>query len=160
MNKRFLIMCLLFLTIFSCKKSENSNKIIFEGITERDNNGSPINDIDDTDWNFNDSWSMQEKELFFETGFDNCILSNENIICYPNPCGSLCLLRLIEFENYSASIRLVDNNLNILLAKDSIEENLIYLPMENMESGKIYRVYYKLLAEDCELKGHGDILIE
>ncbi len=158
--KNLIPLTILLALLFSCNTKE-LNDIIFEGITKTDVKGQVIS-YDHTDWNFNDEWKDKEKNLFdikHDTQCESGDIQYE-IIAYPNPSAySFFLFHKID-ENRSLSYKIVDKDFNVVLSKENAASNEQFLLDENkFKSGDILRIYYKVLGENCEMKGHGDIKI-
>jgi len=172
---RFLILISLLLSLFyfSCENdkvdpkdetdlNEETDTIIFYEITKTTETGAIISD-DTTDWKFDDEWSETENSLFPTNIKNNCNSDNYNysIIAYPNPCEDLFRLDISKPNEDRFSFRIVDRDYNILMSNDSIYSSSILIKTTDLEiSDDTVRMYYKLIAQDCESKGHGDIKIE
>ncbi|PWJ43701.1 hypothetical protein [Sediminitomix flava] len=154
----FFIVSSFFLT--SCG-SNNNTRFKFEGFTYRDPVGNILS-IDPTDWNFTDNWNSQEHALFEESK-QTCILNNDmlRILAFPNPIVSDFNLQIDKNNESLFSYRVVDQNFNLYFSGDSITDQSIRFKLkENIDvKGNILRVYYKVIEENCEYIGHGDIEI-
>ena len=146
--------------LLSCKPK--SEFVIFTGITETNENGMKISD-DITDWKFDDEWILMEEELFTENSSNVCDFNSEDytIIAFPNPCDNddIVSLHCDVPENKRVEFRIVDENFNVLLSKDSVSTS-IWIDIESLNINiEIIRIYYKVIGDNCELKGHGDIQV-
>ncbi len=165
MNRLAFLLPVLLIMIVSCekeKKKDNSNEIVFEGITMTDEFGNLIN-RDTTDWKFTDNWTDKESALFSEKRDNICSIENLNysIVVFPNPCNSIIRLDISKPESSRFAFRIVDKDFNVLVSHDSIYWGAIGITLEEFNiSNEIVRMYYKILGENCELRGHGDIKIE
>ncbi|MFO7828938.1 MAG: hypothetical protein R6V23_09980 [Bacteroidales bacterium] len=158
MKKTFIIVLILIAFTNSCEKDAENN--LFIGITETNEFGEIISN-DETDWSLNESWNETENSLFSES-FDNLCNTDDEyylLTAYPNPCDAITTLKFTVPDDKRVAFRIVDNDYNILVSKDSansdIAINFDYLKVQN----DILRVYYKIYGENCELKGHGDIKV-
>lgn len=147
--------------------------IVFGGITATDNNGALIYDNDSTDWKVNENWNIKEEALF-NIKRDNYCFSEEVIIIppftsslrvisvYPNPNTGRFIIETFDSTNYSLLVRIVDRDYNVLESFDTTasytQGTFFDLRDLNIINDTI-RVYYKIIEEDCELKGHGNLLI-
>jgi len=132
----------------------------FSGITETDSYGNTISS-DNDDWDFNDSWSKKELALFSEGLDEGCIIEgNLSAAAYPNPCNSIFNLAFVLPEGKWLDIRIVNSDYDILYEKDSLTLSRTMQIEVTGYSNEIIRVYYRIQDSSCELKGHGDILIE
>jgi len=152
----------LFLCV-SCENGEDaSKKIDFKGITERNENAT-LQSRDTTDWRLDDEWNETEHTLFEETAEKPCnsVTDSFFILAYPNPCGSVLRIDLYKPDTMRLAYRIVDSNLDILMARDSVYSNSFVINANSLGgSNDIVRMYYKLIDRNCELKGHGDIKLE
>ncbi len=162
MNKIFSIL-LLALLLSNCKEEDIqpiAEKIYFTGLTQTDNNGWPIT-FDSTDWKTNDTWVKQESDLFSNIYQSGCNQSYINqIIAYPNPCYGILSLAFDKKNFTRFEMRIVDENMKTLFSSDSITTK--YIMINGMDYGikDTVRVYYKFIENNCEFRGHGDILIK
>lgn len=164
-NTLFAIMCTTL--IISCTKENTSeDKITFTGITKTDIQGYIISK-DSTDWNFNDLWSDQETNLFTSRNNRNCLNTMDyNIIASPNPNNGIFMITTVMPKTSLAEFRLVDEKFNKLVSLDSIftkdtfNYKRILINVTSFNKKGILRLYYKMIENNCEAIGHGDILIE
>ena len=134
--------------------------IYFNGITKTDINGAIISN-DTTDWRMDDTWSMKESDLYSSVSQPMCSSQDSNkIIAYPNPCNGIFALHIEKELTSRIELRLVDQDYNILISNDSILENNIQLNAGTFGIKDTVRLYYKFVSDNCELKGHGDIIIQ
>ena len=160
---------LLFLTVLipiiyvSCTKDSGSNGLItISGITELDNSANNIGNIDITDWNFTDTWTLSEENLFKKNSSNNIVTevirpnSSIVVIGYPNPAKNLIYFAFQLDSSMYYDIRTVDNNLNIKLQFDSIKYSLITMKDSAYLSNELYRAYYKVYSDNKVYRGHGD----
>ena len=83
------------------------------------------------------------------------------IVAYPNPCKSIIRLDIAKPDSSRFAFRIVDKDFNVLVSHDSITAGAIAITLQEFNiSNEIVRIYYKILKENCELRGHGDIKIE
>ena len=145
----------------ACEKEDNTNKeIIFEGITWTSYIGETII-RDTTDWRFTDDWNDKENSLFGES----TLLCNSNgydysIFSYPNPCSHSTSIDLRKPDEMRFIYCFVDRYYNVLFSDTTYSSRLNFnMDIFNISNDTI-RMYYKLLGDNCELRGHGDIKIE
>jgi hypothetical protein len=162
--KRWLIF-LLIVTQLSCEKENNNEpQIKFEGITERDIYGYPYGNIDSTDWQIGENWQDLEKQLFQDFNSYNYKDSNDanfEIIAYPNPFEVSIYLRLTKKNTTRFDFRVVTQEFNIIISKDSIINNEIYINISDFLNPRdtILRIYYRFIEENnFGYLGHGDLL--
>lgn len=163
MNKTAVFLILMIL-ISSCKeKADNpraESKIYFTGLTQTDNIGWPIT-VDSTDWKTNDTWVKQEADLFTSTYQTDCIQAFDNkIYQYPNPCSGTFILSFSKPETTRLELRLVDKNFKLVFSVDSIIGNTVQFNANAFGIKDTLRLYYKFIENNCEFRGHGDILIK
>ena len=115
--KRLFIYLILVFGLFSCEKdTKKEPQIIFEGITERDDYGSPIGYIDLTDWQIGDSWIDSEKQLFQDFHSYDYVNSNEaniEITAYPNPFHGVLNLNLSKKNTTRFDFRIVTTEFKV-----------------------------------------------
>ncbi len=135
--------------------------IVFKGIRVTDTNGK-VYENDLSDWTLTEAWTDKENSLFVEKKVNLCDTSNSiyGISSYPNPCNGNFNLHISKPIETRFAFRIVDRNFNVLLSQDSVFSNGIAFDLNylNIRNDTV-RIYYKFLGQDCELKGHGDILI-
>jgi hypothetical protein len=142
-----------------CKKSDESS-IEFTGITRTDNFGAPLSN-DPDDWTFSDQWAKKEASLFQSAFSTTCTPGYAyKIVTYPNPCSDVCQLNIDKPSGARLEIRVVDKNFRQLIANDAITSSAVALNVGTFGVKGIVRLYYKLIDNDCEFRGHGDILIQ
>lgn len=165
MKKLSILLPVLLFMIISCQKEKNkdtTDEIVFEGITMTDECGNFMSQ-DTTDWKFTDNWTDKENALFIEKRDNICNINDfkYSIIAYPNPYDGIFSMEILKPENSRLAIRMVDQDFNVLISNDSITSHVIALTFRDLNlSNEIVRIYYKILSEDCELRGHGDIQIK
>jgi hypothetical protein len=161
--KIILSFILLAILVSNCKEDTDNppavNKIYFKGLTQTDFNGWTIS-IDTTDWKMNDTWVKQESDLFTAIHQSNCVQAYANqIIQYPNPCNGIFTLSFLKLESTRLELRLVDKNFNPLFSNDSVWGNTVRFDASVFGIKDTLRLYYKFIENNCEFRGHGDILI-
>lgn len=159
MNARNIIYILILLISWSCDSDEFNPGFI--GITETDDTGIILKS-DTNDWRFTDKWNSDEEALF-DMGFSTtCSLENYfyQVTAYPNPCTDVCCLYIdMPTRDHRFYYRIVDEDMNVLLLGQTGCSTLIINVAQFQKSSEIVRMYYKILNHTCELRGHGDILI-
>jgi len=162
---KYLISILLLAFILSnCKDEKNDQpapeKIYFSGLTQTDNNGWPVT-IDTTDWTTKDIWVKQESDLFLHIYQSNCVPSYVyQIAAYPNPCNGIFSLSFGKQPSTRGEMRLVDENFNTLFSGDSITSSFVMINASDYGIKDTVRLYYKFIENNCEFRGHGDILLK
>lgn len=163
--KAFKIIPLLLFLIFimSCKDEpeEEEPKIAISGITERDGNGELTGNNDPADWNLNTTFNSMENKLFRSDDLAICADAEDsiyNVQVYPNPNDGVFNFETI-IPNESISVRIVDDQLDVLFSKDSITGGTLTIS-ENGDGGtRKVRLYYRVYNGACKYQGYGDIFI-
>lgn len=163
MNKPFFILIITVL-ISNCKQENVSpqieKKIYFTGLTKTDIAGDIITN-DATDWKANDTWVKQESDLFTSSYQTTCNPShNYKIIAFPNPGNGIFFLFIDKTPSTRVALRLVDENFKVLISNDSITQTNIAFDAQRFGIKDTVRLYYMFIENNCEFKGHGDILIQ
>lgn len=153
---------ILALLLTACKKDKDrESKIYFTGIVSVDQNGNLISRDDSTDWRFNDVWTKQESNLFTQNYTSNCTTAlQQGITAYPNPSNGYIRLYFIKADNTKVAFRLVDENFKVLVSNDTTTAAAIALDITSLHIKDTVRLYYKFIENNCESRGHGDILIQ
>jgi hypothetical protein len=162
-TRLFGLLILLVTTGLGCKKEKQSDtkKIYFTGISPKDQNGNTVAAPDSNDWNTSDVWADQEEALFSNKYTANCTpTTGYNIMAYPNPCRNVFYLDLRKNPSTRMELRLVDENFKVLFSSDSITENNLAVQAGALGIKGTVRLYYKFIENNCEFKGHGDVLIQ
>ncbi|MBS2097910.1 hypothetical protein [Carboxylicivirga linearis] len=159
MRGRNIIFILLLVLIWSCEKEEVNPE--FGGITETDDTGIVLKS-DDNDWTFYESWSNQIEDLFSGGYESDCSLDSYlyQVSAYPNPCVDNCFLKISMPMGHTFHYRIVDEDLNVLLSGETSNTSLKINVSEIGKTNEVVRMYYKILNHSCELRGHGDIMIQ
>lgn len=159
--KKYLFLLAIILISGSCKEHETEDPVVFSGITVRNEFGDILSS-DSTDWQLFDQWVSKEKVLFENNinAFCDTSVGSFSVGVYPNPCTDLVIINFTRPEDYRISVRLVDQEFNVLLSEDTtISTSWMINPgLLNFE-GDLIRLYYKISSEGCELRGHGDIQV-
>ena len=152
---------LLLLFVFSqCKRGDLPLIPAFSGVTVTDNLGVKLSD-DPTDWTFTDRWSSKEAGLFQSSYPLSCTASTTlSIIAYPNPSNGIFILEIAKPGTARLEIRLVDKNFNTLITNDAITSTAVQLNASTFGIKGLVRLYYRLIDNGCEYRGHGDIKIQ
>lgn len=140
--------------------------ISFGSISPTDANGSPLGNEDPSDWNLEDIWETVEERLFTRTA-DLCPSSSENRIfpAFPNPASDVTGLSFNLSDSSDLEVKIVDRNYMVLQELEVSNVfgpggNVVYLNLENINITDTVRVYYKLTRDNCELRGHGDLVMQ
>ncbi len=154
---------MVFVMINCSPDSSQETSITFKGVIHFDENGSPIGgDFDDDgDWQIGDIWIDEEEELFdSELQMINCDV-NETYFCspFPNPCTDVLNLFIGQPDGSTIDLRFVDEDLNIVIEFDDLISNTLSIQTANLAKDT-FRIYYRFQHDDCEFRGHGDILVE
>lgn len=162
MNKAFLTFIAV-IVLFGCHDegpAPAETKIYFTGITRTDITAYVITN-DTTDWTTNDIWSEKESDLFSTTHLTTCNIPYPyHIIAYPNPGNGIFSLHIDKNLAAHLDVVLVDENFNKLITTDSIIHNSIAFDAGTFGIHDTVRLYYKFVNNNCEFRGHGDIVIE
>ncbi len=162
--KNICLIILLAVLVSNCK-DETVNppaeiKIYFKGLAETDVNGWQIT-LDTTDWRTNDTWVKQESDLFKASYQSGCLQSFKNeIVAYPNPGIGFFSLQLSKLASTRVEFRLVDENFKTLISSDTLTTNSICFDVRDFGIKDTLRLYYRFIENNCEFRGHGDILIQ
>jgi len=161
--KNICLFILLAVFVSNCK-DETVNplaetKIYFKGIAETDVKGWQIT-LDNTDWKTNDTWVKQEFDLFKASYQSGCVQSFKNeIAAYPNPGTGFFSLQLSKLASTRVEFRLVDENFQTLISSDTLTNSSIHFDIRDFGIKDTLRLYYRFIENNCEFRGHGDILI-
>jgi hypothetical protein len=158
--KKYLFLIVIPLLIGSCKENATEEPVIFSGISVYDEFGVLISE-DTTDWQLLDRWQSVEKQLFDEQmPFCDTTGGGFSVFAYPNPCSEMLVLDFTQPGSHLISLRLVDQDFNVLYSKDTTVSNSWILNPEYLTfNGDMIRLYYKFSDENCEFRGHGDIRV-
>lgn len=157
MKKSLTVFVLSLILCISC--DDTFLGLTFTGITETNIYGEILSS-DPSDWNLTDDWNRRENNLF-EEGFEDICEDNVHFMlaAYPNPCSSMVNLAFPSSDSTRTAIRIVRSNFEVLFSLDSVPGNIV-IDCSNFDlQGEIVRVYYKVLGENCEYRGHGDIQV-
>ncbi|MBK7227067.1 MAG: hypothetical protein WBB17_08160 [Saprospiraceae bacterium] len=166
--KKTIAFVILFTSLFiSCEKEkESEDKISFTGITKTDEQGFVISE-DTTDWKFNDKWIDEEINLFASQYNRNCQKTFDyKIIVFSNPNKGKFLINTKMPNTAMTEFRLVDKKFNKIISLDSIvtsdtfNSKDIAFNVNSFNKKGMLRLYYKIIENNCEFQGHGDILVE
>lgn len=138
---------------------EDTVRYTFEGITLTDLMGVIISN-DPTDWRLDDQWEEWEEALFPEGSAILCDSSaSYRFSVFPNPAQGQFMLSMDEVPGKRVSLRLVDEFLTPLISIDSSDMMIMGL-MAPPGIKDTVRLYYKVFEDGCEVRGHGDILLQ
>ncbi|MFZ5939548.1 MAG: hypothetical protein ACOYXB_03150 [Bacteroidota bacterium] len=157
MKKSLFVFVLSFILYISC--DDIFPGLTFTGITETNIDGEILSS-DPSDWNLTDDWNRRENNLF-EEGFEDICENSPHFIvsAYPNPCTEVLHVNLPSSDSTRTAIRIVKSNFEVLISLDSVPGCLLINFRDFDLQGEIVRIYYKILGENCEYRGHGDIQI-
>jgi len=166
---KYIFIVLLLAFILTCKKKDANaptvNPINFRGIISTDNNGNIIYNNDSTDWKINDIWSATEAGLF-PTNKPICNNPpNYQVTGYPNPCNGYITINYRQPQQALLEYRIVDRYYNVLIANDSLKyvnnQSVNYMmDLSKYKGSDTIRMYYKIITNTCECRGHGDIVVK
>jgi hypothetical protein len=173
MNKKFVVYLLLISMLsFGCKKDNNSvAKINVSVITETNNEGSPISQIDNTDWTADNTWTDDELALFQSPTSAQLTNSEKATVSilpgFPNPSSDI--LNFVSTISKPTLIQLVITD-NMLLVKErkfltnynnSLNIFSLNLDVSKYANNTNYRMYYGFYSslDGLYYKGHGDFKI-
>lgn len=167
-NITFIILLLVaFSMLIACNNNKEDNNtpqtpnttIVFSGLTKTDENGA-IYALDSTDWTITDKWQQKEIDLFPNTLSTGCTTSElMTVATYPNPCNGVFAMTLQKPQAARFSLRVVDEKFRVLLAKDTLSGDSYNFNTPTTLKDTV-RVYYKFILNNCEYRGHGDILFQ
>lgn len=167
MKQSILPALIFFASVFavSCDSCDDDEPTLpeFTGISRTDDNGQPLSSLDESDWRTDGAWQQEEKDLFDFTELPLCNGDGEVSPAYPNPCSSVLNFRFVSSADELAYLRVVDKDFNILLKADSIPFQAgvknIALNFSAFEPGTL-RLYYRIVGDGCEYRGHGDVIVQ
>ena len=141
--------------------------IQFGGVHLTDVNGNPIGGGDPTDWNLEDNWEDQVYTLFNDERNDLCpgATDYKAFSAYPNPAQREIFVLYNLKDSADLQLRVVDRDYQLLR---EININRVFGPgfnnaairLDDLNLTDTVRFYYKLVGKNCELRGHGDVIIE
>ena len=162
-----LILLALVTLCMACDKEEDKeecNLPSFTGISWTDVNGQQLSAADPDDWTIDDEWNLTESDLFDSALQTNCTPSFDYFIsAFPNPVpeynNGAVWVYIGKDSLTSSEIRIVDKNCNIIHSRNNEFAHNIVFNLTGHE-GDTLRLYYKLIKDGCEYRGHGDIEVE
>lgn len=173
--KKELIILLLLITIFSfsCKKTDSGQtaKIDVTVITETDNFGTTLSQIDNSDWTNENTWTNEEFTLLQTPSVAQLGSSEKAIITvwpgFPNPTSGIIIFAANISKPTLVQIVIVDNMLSLkdryFLANSNNNLNLFTFSLDasKYSNNTNYRIYYGFysLTDGLYYKGHGDLKI-
>lgn len=140
--------------------------IQFGGIHLVDVNGNSLGGGDPTDWNLEDSWEDQVLALFDEERSLCADASAYNAVsAFPNPAQQEVIVPYILKDSADLQLRIVDRDYQLLRSIEVIDVfgpgfNQVSIRLDDLGVTDTVRFYYKLIGTNCELRGHGDVIIE
>jgi hypothetical protein len=148
---------------------EGSSGRRFEGIALRDEMNNPLGTLgtkDLNDWENSGIADKDVKELLEFTddiGLTGTVVSDIEMSFYPNPARDFGYYMWAAEEGKKVKIKyvIVDEKLNVISQNSHVAEEMNFqVPLNELEPGKIYRIYYSFSAEGHPdfFSGHGDIL--
>jgi hypothetical protein len=162
--RTFFLFGILASSIFSnCNDDDVTKGVIdISGITELDSQASNIGKTDKTDWNFTDTWSMSEENLFRknESSIKGTEINRPNssvvVTGYPNPAKDFITFVFQLEPTMYYDLKIVDENLNVKLSLDSVTLTRIFIKDSTYLNNQLYRMYYKIYSDNKVFRGHGD----
>lgn len=163
----FLLISILHL---NCKKDSNA-KIDVSAITETDNVGNTLSQIDNTDWIIDNMWTTDELALFQTPGSSQLTNMEKAIVSiepsFPNPSAGGFYFAANISKSTLVQIVITDNMLSVKDRFFATNKNInFYLLKLNLDASKYpnntnYRMYYGFysMADGLYYKGHGDLKI-
>lgn len=164
------LLVIMFFSI-SCKDNTTDPKpdtnppkdtlIYFSGLTMTDDVGNALNLPDASDWGVKDQWTAREAKLFANASANICMPDTSyGIVTYPNPSRNVFSLDLKMPADARFSFRLVDQQLKVVLSQDQLDATRLQINTSGVSVKDTLRMYYKFTQANCELRGHGDILLQ
>lgn len=179
-RKHFFVLLALFCLLGACEKKNESfqeKTIQFGDISKTSENGAPLSSKDPDDWNLYDEWDNQIFALFDDERRNLCldIEGHNGNSAVPNPAKNKVSLSWAFKDTLDVKLRIVDRNYNLLKSIDVANEELNrhYLgdkwqtsfneltlyDLDALNLIDTVRAYYKLVGNECEFRGHGDIAL-
>lgn len=159
--KLTLFVSLIVISISCEKEFKETAEVFFSGITNRDENNELNGFVDSTDWQLNTVFSSRENGLFNADNLPICGDATDTVYkvySYPNPSNGVFVFGSITPMD-SISIRIVDDNYEILYQKDGLTIPSLSI-VENGDGGsRLVRMYYRIYYESCKYQGYGDLSI-
>lgn len=174
MADRRLFRLITSLLCFSCIAFSGCKKKKFKQITETDESGAYIGEVDDTDWQIDLFYEESSIPRAVKEEFDqfNCGLGefsywfgDPTIVAYPNPTVDSITIEFFA-PDHSLEVVLVGRTNKVFYSEcfqitDSILHVGISFDELSVKRGKHYRLYYQLYEDEyLEEHGHGDIYYE
>ena len=169
MQKLILPALLLSLLTFSlaCDSCDKDDNVIvlptFTGFSLTDDNGQALSNPDFTDWRVDDAWEQVEKDLFGSSELSLCTGDGEVSPAFPNSCSSVLSFRFVSTTNTTGYFRVVDKGFNVLLEANAIPfaagAKTISLNFSEINPDTV-RLYYRIVGDNCEYRGHGDVIVK
>ncbi len=183
MNKYLTAITAAALLLLACKKDPSKEAlpadkpVYFTGITYITENAQILIE-DTTDWRTDDVWTEKEANLFGKKYNTNCLADHINekekvgqsanetadlrnfIIAYPNPNQGILALNADYPDSTQVELRLVDKKFKILFSLDSLPKGQIIFDLTYLNLNDTVRFYYRFIKNNCEQRGHGDILFQ
>lgn len=165
MKKYLPVAIFLMAVLSSCIKIQPG----YTDITETDDSGKVIGQIDKTDWTEDKDWNQSEEFLFDQVGepidsnFRKSYVTVEP--SYPNPCSDSFHFRVITAERCVFNYVLTDDKLKVKIPLGTAWLNPGYnkfnFSTNGLTKGKNYRLYYifSYYQNKAWYKGHGDIAV-
>ncbi len=162
--RRIFSLFLLSSILLGCSK-DSDQLISIKGITQRDEGGNIMGNIDNTDWT-NDS-ELPEKVIDF-LNFNKTIdyttaeVASLQILGYPNPFETTFRLEISCSKQTVCRFVIVDESLKVYLVNEmmlAVGGNSLALSGSSFPKNKNLRIYYAFYdsSETMYYKGHGDI---
>jgi hypothetical protein len=161
-TKAVLLLSITIVGVVGCSLEKLiQDNIVFRGITQTNVFGTAISK-DTTDWRVDDQWSKKEASLFSSSYQQNCKPTAKYVVmAYPNPCQDRISLAIILPNTAQIELKIVNSKFEVLVSKENIKSSLMFDTTSwKKKNNDIVRVYYKIIDNGCEFRGHGDIMIE
>ena len=176
----FLMKVLFFITVISvmlisCDCDESEDDLHFSGIVYMSENGMVLGTSDGElkDWTLEHDWHPKVEMLF--TNLDIAIA--RNIPCenawigygYPNPASEMFSLNVQVGEQGTFEYIVVNEELDVFYRDEKelvpgshlFTVNLLELHEQALiEKDEYIRMYYRVIMNETEYRGHGDILFK
>ena len=140
--------------------------INFDGIHLTDENGQAIGGGDATDWKLEDTWDERILTFFNQEERNLCGDASEYqaFSAYPNPATTQIALAYVLKDSADLEVRIVDRNYRLLREVDAKNVfapgfNTSFVRLDDLNITDTVRFYYKIIGKNCELRGHGDVII-
>ena len=140
---------------------------IDNGITFMDADGNRTGPLDESDWGFQGNWTDQAFDLFGGEEGNFCKDADEQAayVAAPNPATAQSVFGYQLKDSSDLEIKVVDKNYQVLYETEVRNTfgpgyNELRIDWNEIDLKDTVRVFYKVIQKDCEMRGHGDVLLQ